>query len=96
MPKFQNGQTVYIITNLQIAIIHSYLGSDNYNIQYNSIIQQINETQITDDKDFIIKLLIIKNKHLQEDYQDFRDAWWRLKEQNNYYLKIINKNKYII
>ena len=50
-----------------------------YTIQHqNGKTSIVNAKQFTQDKDLVIQLL-------KQDYQDSRDAWWRLKQQLEYY-----------
>ena len=48
---------------------------------------------ITRDIDLVIITLKLKITNLESDLQDSRDAWWRLKDQNNHYIKLYNQQK---
>ena len=72
-------QNVYLLTDLQKVTIIQIHSHDKYTIQHqNGKTSIVNAKQFTQDKDLVIQLL-------KQDYQDSRDAWWRLKQQLEYY-----------
>tara|TARA_A100001035_G_C27350333_1_gene306774 strand:- start:193 stop:438 length:246 start_codon:yes stop_codon:yes gene_type:complete len=72
-------QNVYLLTDLQKVTIIQIHSDDKYTIQHqNGKTSIVNAKQFTQDKDLVIQLL-------KQDYQDSRDAWWRLKQQLEYY-----------
>lgn len=90
--SFHIGQKVYLLNDIQQITIVKDLGNRNFivNTQSNQLIQ-VPKSQITDDKDFIIKTLLSNFKILKQDYQDSRDAWWRLKDETLYYKKLLQQ-----
>jgi hypothetical protein len=97
--NFHMKQSVYLIEDFQKVTIIKYLGNLNYivNTQSNKHIQ-VSHSQITDDKDLVIQTLLSKyselNKkfiQLNEDYNNSRDAWWRLKDEIIHYKKLLQK-----
>ena len=90
--SFHIGQNVYLLNDIQQVTIVKDLGNHNFivNTQSNQQIQ-VPKSQITDDKDFIIKTLLSNLKILKQDYQDSRDAWWRLKDETLHYKKLLQQ-----
>lgn len=93
------NKSVYLIEDFQKVSIIKYLGNQNYIVstQYNKNIQ-VSHSQITDDKDFVIQTLLSKNYdlnkkiiQLNEDYNNSRDAWWRLKDEIIHYKNLLQK-----
>tara|TARA_Y200000002_G_scaffold351140_1_gene328950 strand:+ start:385 stop:642 length:258 start_codon:yes stop_codon:yes gene_type:complete len=72
-------QNVYLLSNLQQVTIIQIHSDDKYTIKHkdgkNTIVKS---KQFTQDKDLVIQLL-------HQDYQDSREAWWRLKKEIQYY-----------
>ena len=80
------SQTVYLISDMNTVTIYSIETSDRYNIQKSDgSIHNVSYEELTTDKDLIIQKLSIKCKQLTQDYQESRDAWWRLKEEAQHY-----------
>ena len=72
-------QNVYLLSNLQQVTIIQIHSDDKYTIKHkNGKNTIVNSKQFTQDKDLVIQLL-------QQDYQDSREAWWRLKKEIQYY-----------
>jgi|TARA_B110000261_G_scaffold93457_1_gene105996 hypothetical protein len=91
--SFQIGQTVYLLNDIQKLTIIKDLGNLNYIVKtHNDQHIQVSNSQITDDKDLVIQKLSQLLLQTQQDYKDSRDAWWRLKDEVNYY-KNLNLNK---
>ena len=90
--SFQIGQNVYLVKDIQLVTIIKDLGNHNYlvNTQSNQQIQ-VSNSQITDDKDLVIQTLLSNLKILKQDYDDSRDAWWRLKDETLHYKKLLQQ-----
>ena len=90
--SFQIGQNVYLVKDIQLVTIIKDLGNHNYlvNTQSNQLIQ-VSKSQITDDKDLVIQTLLSNLKILKQDYDDSRDAWWRLKDETLHYKKLLQQ-----
>lgn len=90
--SFQIGQNVYLVKDIQLVTIIKDLGNHNYlvNTQSNQQIQ-VSKSQITDDKDLVIQTLLSNLKILKQDYDDSRDAWWRLKDETLHYKKLLQQ-----
>ena len=97
--NFHMNQSVYLIEDFQKVTIIKYLGNLNYivNTRSNKHIK-VSHSQITDDKDLVIQTLLSKYSHLNkkfiqlnEDYNNSRDAWWRLKDEIMHYKKLLQK-----
>ena len=72
-------QNVYLLSNLQQVTIIQIHSDDKYTIKHqNGKTDIVNSKQFTQDKDLVIRLL-------HQDYQDSREAWWRLKQEIQYY-----------
>ena len=93
--SFQIGQTVYLLNDIQKLTIIKDLGNHNYivNTQNDKHIQ-VSNSQITDDKDLVIQKLSQLLLHTQQDYKESRAAWWRIKDEANYYKNLyLNQKK---
>lgn len=90
--SFQIGQNVYLVKDIQLVTIIKDLGNHNYlvNTQSNQQIQ-VSNSQITDDKDLVIQTLLSNFKILKQDYDDSREAWWRLKDETLHYKKLLQQ-----
>ena len=90
--SFQIGQNVYLVKDIQLVTIIKDLGNHNYlvNTQSNQQIQ-VSKSQITDDKDLVIQTLLSNLKILKQDYDDSREAWWRLKDETLHYKKLLQQ-----
>ena len=90
--SFQIGQNVYLVKDIQLVTIIKDLGNHNYlvNTQSNQQIQ-VPKSQITDDKDLVIQTLLSNFQILKQDYDDSRDAWWRLKDETLHYKKLLQQ-----
>ena len=90
--SFQIGQNVYLVKDIQLVTIIKDLGNHNYlvNTQSNKQIQ-VSNSQITDDKDLVIQTLLSNLKILKQDYDDSREAWWRLKDETLHYKKLLQQ-----
>ena len=72
-------QNVYLLTDLQKVNVIQIHSEDKYTVQHsNGKTSIVNAKQFTQDKDLVIQLL-------KQDYKDSRDAWWRLKQELDYY-----------
>ena len=72
-------QNVYLLTDLQKVNVIQIHSEDKYTVQHsNGKTSIVNAKQFTQDKDLVIQLL-------KQDYKDTRDAWWRLKQELDYY-----------
>ena len=72
-------QNVYLFPDLQKVNVIQIHSQDKYTVQHsNGKTSIVNAKQFTQDKDLVIQLL-------QQDYKDSRDAWWRLKQELDYY-----------
>jgi len=90
--SFHIGQNVYLLNDIQILTIIKNLGNQNYLVNTQDNIQiQIPKSQITDDKDLIIKTLLSNLKILKQDYDESRDSWWRLKDETLHYKKLLQQ-----
>ena len=90
MSQFNIDDIVYIKTYNQKAIIINIIDS-NYHVKSNNgHIIIVKDIDIIKGQDNIIQYLIQSLNITQQDYQDSRDAWWRLKDEMLYY-----KNKCI-
>ena len=90
--SFQIGQNVYLVKDIQLVTIIKDLGNHNYlvNTQSNHQIQ-VSKSQITDDKYLVIQTLLSNLKILKQDYDDSREAWWRLKDETLHYKKLLQQ-----
>ena len=72
-------QNVYLLTELQQVNVIQIHSDDKYTVKHkNGKTSIVNDKQFTQDKDLVIQLL-------QQDYKDSRDAWWRPKQELDYY-----------
>jgi uncharacterized membrane protein len=72
-------QNVYLFSDLQQVTIIQIHSEHKYTVQHkNGKSSIVNNKQFTQNKDLVIQLL-------QQEYQDSRDAWWRLKQELDYY-----------
>jgi len=87
------SDTVYLLSTLQSAIIiHIHQNIYTLTLKNNTQIK-VTQTDITNDKDLVIQKLHTLLLQSKQDYQDSRDAWWRLKDETNYYKNIYLQNK---
>ena len=97
--SFQIGQNVYLLNDIQEVTIIKDLGNHNYLVNTQSNLQiQVPKSQITDDKDLVIQTLLSNYSKLhkdfqilKQDYDDSRDAWWRLKDETLHYKKLLQQ-----
>ena len=97
--SFHIGQNVYLLNDTQQVTIIKDLGNHNYLVNTQSNLQiQVSKSQITDDKDLVIQILLSKYSKLdkdfqilKQDYSDSREAWWRLKDETSHYKKKLQK-----
>ena len=73
------NKNVYLFSDLQQVTIIQIHSEHKYTVQHkNGTSSIVNNKQFTQNKDLVIQLL-------QQEYQDSRDAWWRLKQELDYY-----------
>lgn len=73
------NQNVYLFSDLQQVTIIQIHSEHKYTVQHkNGKSSIVNNKQFTQNKDLVIQLL-------QQEYKDSRDAWWRLKQELDYY-----------
>ena len=90
MSQFHIDDIIYIKTYNQNAKIIN-ISDSHYQVKiHNGEIVTVKDTDIIKGPNKIIQYLIQKNNQIQQEYNDSRDAWWRLKKAMLYY-----KNKCI-
>ena len=90
MSQFNIDDIIYIKTYNQNAKIIN-ISDSHYQVKiHNGEIVTIKHTDIIKGPDKIIQYLIQTLNQTHQDYQDSRDAWWRLKDEMLFY-----KNKCI-
>lgn len=92
MYQFHIDDIIYIKTyNQNAKIINIY--NSQYQVKiHNGDLVTVKDTDIIKGQDNIIQYLIQKNNQIQQDYKEFRDAWWRLKDAMLYYKNKCNEN----
>ena len=96
MAQYKVGQTIYFKKDMTTGYIKSCLVEDKYLVKMEDNTEIIVlEKDITQDIDLVIKTFRNNISQLENDLQDSRDAWWRLKEQTNHYFKLYNQQKQI-
>jgi hypothetical protein len=96
MEQYKVEQTIYFKKDMTTGYIKSCLVEDKYLVKMEDNTEIIvSEKDITQDIDLVIKTFRNYISQLENDLQDSRDAWWRLKDQNNHYIKLYNQQKQI-
>ena len=96
MEQYKVGQNIYFKKDMTTGYIKSCLVKEEYLVKLEDNTEIIvSEKDITRDIDLVIITLKLKITNLESDLQDSRDAWWRLKDQNNHYIKLYNQQKQI-
>tara|TARA_B100000963_G_C22500474_1_gene613533 strand:+ start:41 stop:328 length:288 start_codon:yes stop_codon:yes gene_type:complete len=90
MSQFNIDDIIYIKTYNQNAKIINISDSQYQVKTHNGELITVKDTDIIKGQDNIIQYLIQTLNQIQQDYQDSRDAWWRLKDEMLFY-----KNKCI-
>jgi hypothetical protein len=90
MSQFNIDDIIYIKTYNQNAKIINIYDSQYQVKTHNGELVTVKDTDIIKGQDNIIQYLIQTLNQIQQDYQDSRDAWWRLKDEMLFY-----KNKCI-
>ena len=94
MEQYKVGQNIYFKKDMTTGYIKSCLVREEYLVKKEDNTEIIVlEKDITRDIDFVIKTLKLKITNLEIDLQDSKDAWWRLKDQTNFYIKLYNQQK---
>ena len=94
MEQYKVEQTIYFKKDMTTGYIKSCLVKEEYLVKLEDNTEIIvSEKDITRNIDLVIKTLKLKITNLESDLQDSRDAWWRLKDQNNHYIKLYNQQK---
>lgn len=91
MSQFNIDDIIYIKNYNQNAKIINIYGSQYQVKTHNAELVTVKDTDIIKGQDNIIQYLIQSLNQTQQDYQDSREAWWRLKDEMLYY-----KNKCIL
>jgi hypothetical protein len=96
MEQYKVEQTIYFKKDMTTATIKSCLVKEEYLVKMEDNTEIIvSEKDITKDIDLVIKTFRNNISQLEMELQDSRDAWWRLKEQTNHYIKLYNEQKQI-
>ena len=90
MSQFNINDIIYIKTYNQNAKIINIDGSQYKVKTHNGDLVTVKDTDIIKGQDNIIQYLIQTLNQTQQDYQDSREAWWRLKDEMLFYKKNVS------